>query len=301
VCSEIDLRIPARADHLASRRSEETAALTILSEITLRWDSPEVEVNVSFDNRMEDHRLRVLFPTGLGEAARVDAGAHFWVERRPMRIRRVQDDLYYEDMQTQPHQQFIDATDGARGLAFINDCLTEYEALNDPERTVSLTLLRAVKNEICAEYRTVSEFPRQKGGQCLGPHRFRYAVAPHAGDWRAAGLARRAERFNAPALMVQTTAHMGDLPREMSFCALDSADLRLSALKPAADRPTVIARIYNPTPAPADGTLRFFRPLRSAWRTNLNEDRIAPLDLNANGDLKLHGPVGGIWTVELEF
>ena len=41
----------------------------------------------------------------------------------------------------------------------------------------------------------------------IGEHRFRYALFPHAGDWRAAGTVRRAASFNRPALWTR-----GEIP-----------------------------------------------------------------------------------------
>ena len=278
--SEVTLVLPVRGNKELQQRGEEEAPLTLRTAVTLAAGSPQVDVQVDFENRHEDHYLRVLFPTGLAHAAHADAAGHFTVDRRPIRPQGPTPNSVWPDMGTLPQGNFVDVSDGKRGIAFINESLTEYEVLDNPERTVALSLLRAVRNWLCTETRVGSGFPSQKGGQCLGAHRIRYAIRPHAGDWHAAGIPRAADNFNAPMRFVQTRAHDGSLPeKRASLFAIENPVARFSALKKAEDRDTWILRLFNPTDSRQETRIRFGFPLAGAWLTDLNEKRASKLDV----------------------
>ncbi|MBN2309473.1 MAG: alpha-mannosidase [Candidatus Hydrogenedentes bacterium] len=308
--SEITMQLPQAGNKEQQRRGDALEGLTIRTAVTLRAGEEQVEVRVEFENRHEDHFLRAMFPTGLSGARYADAGGHFGVDRRPIRPQGPGPDLIWRDMGTQPHNTFVDVSDEGLsdrgvGLAFLSDGLTEYEVLDNDERTVALSLLRAVRNWICTETRVGSSFPSQKGGQCLGRHALRYALRPHAGDWREAGIPGAAERFNAGLRLVQTR-NAGDAPGEplprggASLFSVEGPDLRFAALKRAEDRPTFVVRVYNPTDEERAGTIRFAAPLARAWETNLNEERVRELELAAPGAVPITAAAHRIVTVEIE-
>jgi alpha-mannosidase len=66
-----------------------------------------------------------------------------------------------------------------------------------------------------------------------GVHVFRYAIAPHAGDWRAAGIPRLAAAFNRPCLALHEPAHGGPLPPTYSFASTNSSHVDVETVKPA--------------------------------------------------------------------
>lgn len=48
-----------------SESSKETATLILKTKILIEKDNKQIKFETSFDNKMKDHRLRVLFPTGI--------------------------------------------------------------------------------------------------------------------------------------------------------------------------------------------------------------------------------------------
>ncbi|NLX22302.1 MAG: alpha-mannosidase [Phycisphaerae bacterium] len=299
--SEVTMRLPTRGLKEEQRRGDGLADLTIRTAITLRAGSRQVDVEVEFENRHEDHFLRAMFPTGLSAADHADAGGHFIVDRRPIRPQGPAEESVWPDMATLPHNNFVDVSDGECGLAFLNDSLTEYEVGDTPERVVALSLLRSVRNWVCTEMRCGSEWPTQKGGQCMGKHHIRYALLPHGGRWDEAGVAPAAERFNVPLRLVQTRTGPGTLPAgQASLFAIDNQLLRFSALKRTEDRETVIVRLYNPTHKPQQGRLRFLAPMARAWLTDLNEERISEIALADDGTIPVTAAPYKIVTIELE-
>ena len=298
--SEITMRIPRRGNKELQRRGGELAGLTIRTAVTLRGGAEEAEVNVRFENRHEDHYLRAMFPTGLADATHADAGGHFTVDHRPIRPQGPTPDSVWPDMGTLPQNNFVDVSDGQTGVAFLNDSLTEYEVLDNGERTVALSLVRAVRNWVCTETRVGSDFPSQKGGQALGGHAIRYAIRPHAGDWRAANIPLASERFNAAPRIVQTRGHEGVLPaKEASLFAIDNPVLRFSTLKKCEDRNTFVVRLYNPTDERQTGRVRFNANIARAWETSLNEKRERELKVTKGNAVAVVAAPHKVVTVEL--
>src|SRR5262249_42208544 len=80
----------------------------------------------------------------------------------------------------------------------------------------------------------------------LGAHEFSYAVLPHAGDWRQAGVVAEAAAFNAPLLW------MPGSEGERCFARVDGG-LVLDTVKRAEDADALILRLYEPHGAPGAG------------------------------------------------
>jgi mannosylglycerate hydrolase len=276
--NSITMHLPVGSENNPTGRSSQLKDMTIKTSVSLSAGSDIIEVEVEFENNHQDHRLRVMFPTGLEKAKSANAGGHFIVDTRDIKPQGPQEGAIWPDMATQPHSDFVDISDGKNSIAFINDCLTEYEVLEDDKRTVALTLLRAVKNWICTEFRVGSEFPSQKGSQCFGRHSYRYAIKPYSGSWQQGDIAYAAQNFNAPLRLVQTAQHSNkkaSLPSsECSFIGIDNKMLRFSALKKANDRNSLIIRIYNPSSDTQKGILNLYKPAKQAWLTDLNEKRL---------------------------
>lgn len=280
-----------------SRRSDETVAMKILSYITMKRDSKQLDIRVEVDNNAEDHRVRVFYPTDIKTDYAYSAG-HFTVDKRPV----APGDEYYVDMQTLPQQSFVDVSDGDKGIAFLNNCLTEYELRNDGHSTMALTLFRGVRNIICSEMRALGAFPKQKGGQCLGLQEFEYSLYFHNGDWQRGKAFKKAREFNVAPTIMQTSCHKGgNLQSGSSLFSIESDDLVLSALKKSEDRQSYILRLFNPTDETVDTEISFFKEIRRACMTNLNEERIGDLKIEKDRKVRISAGQNKIITIELEF
>jgi len=299
--SEVTMLLPQHGDKEQQCRGDKLTEFTIKTAVTLKAEAEQIEVNVEFENRHEDHYLRAMFPTNLEEATHADAGGHFYVDHRPIRPQGPSSNSIWPDMATLPQNNFVDVSDGKVGLAFLNDSLTEYEVLDNKERTVALSVLRAVRNWICTESRVGTALPSQKGGQSLGHHSIRYAIRPHSGDWKTANVPLAAEQFNIAPRPVQTRRHEGNLPaQQSSLFAIENSMLRFSTLKKTEDRNTFIVRIYNPTNERQKGRLRFaFSPAR-VWQTDLNEKRRKELKITKANTVPVTAEPYKILTVEIK-
>ncbi len=171
--TEIKLRVPSyslkpeNAVRGESRRSDEETDLVITCHYTLKKDSKRVNVKLKVNNTAEDHRLRVMFDTGI-KAEFSEAAGHFTVDRRSVTPVKDGNGEYYPEMQTVPQQSFVDLSDGKTGFAVLSNSFTEFEAMDNEERTLAVTLFRSVRNIICSEFRSAGVFAHENGGQSPG-------------------------------------------------------------------------------------------------------------------------------------
>jgi mannosylglycerate hydrolase len=299
ICSEVAMMIPQNGIKCEQRRGDKIEPLIIKTKVTLKAGKPHAEVQIDFENRHEDHVLRVMLPSGLSQANYVDAGGHFNVDRRPIRPQGPDNDTVWPDMGTLPQNNFVDVSDGDFGLAVLNDSLMEYEVLDNSERTIALTLLRAVHNIFCREIRVNLEIPSEKGGQCLGKHSIRFALYPHRGNWKSTEIPCEAMMFNVPVRLVQTRRHDGTMfGTEMSLFEIGNKNLIFSALKRSEDRDSYILRLYNATDEVQSSLLRLMRPLKEAWLTNLDEQRLEKLQIEHDGTIRLIASPKKIMSIE---
>ncbi|MBW7865018.1 MAG: hypothetical protein H3C30_11480 [Candidatus Hydrogenedentes bacterium] len=298
---EVMMEVPARLDENggdpwqrldgignSASRAEGTRPLRIVSRITLRRGAKSVAVDVSFDNTVEDHRLRVFFPT-----------------RRPGKVCRVEsafdvisrDTVFGPDSPwhncqgvTFPMQRFVDVSDGAAGLAFISRGLREYEVTQDAERAIAVTLLRAYEVNLTTVSCRWDAHPEMKLAQAPGAHAFSYLICPHAGYYAAGGVVAEAERFVTPLEPAQAGAHPGGLPARMGFLEMEPDILTFSALKRAENGDGWIVRVANPTMTAMKGKLHFGQTPVSAEMVSLEEVSEKELPVKNNTVVFTAGP-----------
>lgn len=301
---EYEWWLPAELAPHRQARSREKKPLRIVSTVTLGRSSRRVDIETQVENTVKDHRLRVVFPTWLA----VDhcwAEGHFDVLRRPVSIPQPPLEVWKEDQPRQyPQQSFCDVSNGQVGLAILNVGLPEFQVSEGPERAIALTLLRAVNylgadgflNTIMGGAGPFIETPDSQCQRCLT---FRYALLPHAGDWRAAGVQREAHHFNAGVRCIVTRRHEGELPLTYSFVSLEGEDVVLSALKRSEDGQAVIVRLWNGTEEGRAVSLRLAHPPSRAWLADLRERPLEELPVR-DGILPLQVGAKRIVTVRVE-
>lgn len=303
---EVSMEVPLYGHRPASffgadsSRSKETAVMTFTTYLTLKKGSRRLDVKVIVENTAEDHRVRVMYPTGIKTGFACAAG-HFGVDKRPVMPKDDYSQSYYVDMQTLPQQSFVDVSDRQEGFAVLNNCLTEYELKNDRKSTLALTLLRGVRNIICSEMRALGKFPGQKGGQCLGRQEYTYSIYPHVYDWDGGKVFKEAKKFNVPLTAMQTAAHkLGKIPSGTALYEIDNDTLVISALKKAEDRNSYILRVFNPTGEGIGWRFKTHVPIKAAYLDNLNEERQSALAVKEDNSIELHAGGNKIITVEFE-
>lgn len=266
VVFEIDTELELPAAREGDGRSGATVTCSAKSFVTLTAGVKRVDIRTVIDNRAQDHRLRVLFPTGIPATVAHAEGA-FDVIERSIAVPPCAD--WREPMPvTHPQKSFVDVSGGGIGLTVINKGQPEYEVKDDEARTVAVTLLRAVGNGVRAPEQQVE-------GQMQGQYVFEYALYPHAGDWAEAESFRQAHAFNTPMVVGQSGISAGELPMEMSFVDIKDAKFVLSAVKKAEAGDAITLRGFNISSEKLSTTAEIFRG-GAAEFVDLKEDSQGP-------------------------
>jgi alpha-mannosidase len=114
----------------------------------------------------------------------------------------------------------------------------------------------------------------------VGRHAFAYAVMPHVGGWREAGVVAEAARFETPLRWAPGTAE------PHSFFSIDDPNLVLDTVKRAEDSGALVVRLYEAHGARGTARLRVGVAFTGAVRCNLLEDAGSPLPA-AGGEVEL--------------
>src|SRR5207248_3344760 len=176
----------------------------------------------------------------------------FGYAERPTHFSTAADAAKYEV----PGHRWADLSEHGFGAAVLTDSKYGYSCHGDELR---VSLLRAPKS------------PDPEAD--LGRHEFAYALFPHAGGWREAGVVEEALRFNVP-------LRRSSAPTE-SFASADDPNLVLDTIKRAEDSDAFVLRLYEAHGARGTARLRLAAPFSAARRANALEDDGDPLEVDA--------------------
>jgi alpha-mannosidase len=224
--------------------------------VRLDADSRRLEFHTTIDWDEEHTLLKVCFPLAV-HARTATYEMPFGFAERPTHWSTSWDRARYEV----PGHRWADLSEHGFGVALLNDCKYGWSCFGNELR---LSLLRA---------------PRMPDPAAdSGRHEFAYALLPHAGGWREAGLVGEAACFNAP---LRTTS--ADVPE--SFASVDDPNLVLDTIKRAEDSDALVLRLYEAHGARGRARVRVGEPFASARRANALEDDGDALE--ADGDTVL--------------
>lgn len=270
---EWKLKLPAETSRDSIGRSDSVVDCPITSYFTVTRGVPRVDVVTTVDNHAKDHRLRVLFPTGIDTTVSYAEG-QFDVLERNIGVPKE----WVNASSSYPQQRWVDVNDGERGLCIINKGLTEYEVYKDEAKTIALSLLRCVGRLSGGSDAPGAELT--PGAQCLGEYTFEYSIYPHAGSWDEDQVWKQAHQHNIPLYPLQTSAHDGDLPTQYSFLETSHTELIVSAIKKAEDSDMLVVRFYNTTDAEIKKAWIKVNGAKSAKLLNMNEEVIGDVQFS---------------------
>jgi mannosylglycerate hydrolase len=274
---------------------EETRSVNITTVYRLVKGERFLRISTTIENTVKDHILRALFPSGV-KTDTVHAEVAFDVVERGIPLPDTRD--WREPYKpVQPHQNFVDLSDGKRGVALLNRGLPQYEAVDDEQRTLALTLLRAHRawNSI-----RLAHYPDQSGTQLQGTYTFEYAVLPHRGDWDKGGVLLEAEKYNIEPIVGAAGPGEGELPLEHSFLEIEGDGLVMNALKQGEwDTDAVIIRLSNPTTRDIKGAVKLSLPVQKAELVNLMETEVEEELKPKDGRINVTIPAKKIATMRL--
>ncbi|MBM3190856.1 MAG: glycoside hydrolase family 38, partial [Chloroflexi bacterium] len=186
ICTRMSVPEAFRFDRMT--RSEAFADLIVDSLVSLRPGADRVEVETTVHNAADDHRLRVLFPSG-AQADTYLADSPFDVVERGIAL-RADNHLYRElEVETRPQQSWTAVYGGGRGLAVVSAGQMESAVRDLPERPIALTLFRGTRRTVMTE--------GEPEGLLRGALRFRYWIVPLAGEPDRARLCYLGQQLGA--------------------------------------------------------------------------------------------------------
>jgi alpha-mannosidase len=213
---------------------------------TVRMDAgaERLEFHCQVDWRESNTMLKVLFPVEV-LARSATYQMQFGYTERPTHYSTSHDLARYEV----PGHRFADLSEHGFGVALLTDCKYGYSTYGNEMR---ISLLRS----------PTTPDPLAD----VGSHQFAYAVMPHVGGWREAGVVAEAARFEWPLRWAPGTAKPG------SFFSVDDPNLVLDTVKRAEDSDALVLRLYEAHGARGTARLRVDVPFTAAVRCNLLED-----------------------------
>ena len=151
----------------------------------------------------------------------------------------------------EPGQSWVDVSAGGRGLTVINNAKGGYDVRGGD---IGISVVRS---PVWAWHD-----PREleEGGDFSymdqGRQDFHVRLVPHAGDWSAADVVRRAAELNQAPFALIETYHAGPLPQARSFASDGGGGVVLTVLKGAEDGGGYVGRAYETAGRTTDASLR---------------------------------------------
>lgn len=229
----------------------------IRQRVSLSAGSRRIDFHTQIEWRERQTLLKVAFPV----AVRADEATYHiqWgTIKRPTHRNTSWEQAKYEVA----GHYFADLSEHDYGVSLLNDCKYGYDVRDNVLR---LTLLKS------------PIYPDPNAD--LGAHVFTYSVLPHADPSLQTTFAE-AYRLNAPVLIVPSNGAPAAEP--LSLLSVDSPTAIVETVKRAEDCDDLIVRLYRRTNARGAVTVQFGVPVQAVWRTNLLEETLEALPLQAN-------------------
>jgi hypothetical protein len=275
--AQLSLELPR-----VSARSGRSAALVrqhVDLALVLDAGSRLLRIRVRIVNRARDHRLRIVFATGIAGTVTLADAMFGPVMREPVAQPPGTERLEVASP-TAPFARWVARFGTTHGVAIISDGLGEYEAMNDG--SVAVTLIRAVGAL------SRSDLPERPGNagwptptpaaQCRGSYRAEFGIVAHASgrDDAIDEIERAADDLLLPLRGTSLRSAVA-APLAVAGLSLQGAGLRFLACKPSDDGDWTVLRCVNSTGRIVSGAWHCGWPLREARRSRLDEQPGEPV------------------------
>jgi len=228
-------------------------ASSLVQTVRLDAESRRLEFRTTVDWRESHTLLKVCFPLDV-HAPTATYEMPFGYAERPTHYSTSWDRARYEV----PGHRWADLSEHGFGVALLSDSKYGWSCYGHDLR---LSLLRSTKS------------PDPDAD--MGEHEFAYALLPHGGGWREAGIVAEAARFNVPMRLTSP-------PPVDRLAAVDDPNLVLDTVKRAEDSDALVLRLYEAHGARGTARVRLGVPFTSARRANVLEDDGEPLEVEGS-------------------
>lgn len=222
---------------------------TIRQIVRLDAASPRLEFHCTVDWRENHKMLKVAFPVNV-RAMNATYEMQFGCVERPTHFNTLADLAKYEV----PGHNWADLSEHGFGIALLSESKYGWSTHNNVMR---LSLLRSPSS------------PDPTADRCV--HQFAYAIMPHRGDWRQAGVVAEGRRFNSPLLLAAGLLP----PSEMVSC--DNPNLVIDTVKKADESDALVLRLYECHGSRGVANLVVNLPFKSVQMANILEEPLGAI------------------------
>lgn len=294
------LELPIAVEKDRKSRRNETIPVKVTISISLAKNSKTVCFKTVFNNIVRDHKLSVLFPTGICTDKSYSDGS-FEIFERPLEYRKNHHGHTGDEILRHPMQKFIDLNNGQSGIALFSKGIHEYQTFAiEGKAAVELTLLRSVTQRFPVHGDVFIDFDEHPS-QSQGTQTFEYALYFHAGDCTTGKVQREAFSYVISPAVYQHAAgsHAGNLPLTYSFMSKENDVVTLHAIKRPETEEGIIIRLCNPTSQNQNEQISLAPTVDKAWLCQADESIIKPINIT-NHTIRLQIEPYKIITIQLK-
>ena len=255
--------------NLTSREQEQdNIQIEFFVILSLEKNSSLVKVDIEVENKAIEHRVRVLFRTGI-ESVESIADQQFGTIRRPVYLSEVEnwrENGWNEKPRTiEPMQSFVSLADDHENVSIITDCVREYQITGKKFDTIALTLFRSTPEMGKAE---LKDRPGRASGMAnwetpdanlLKNLKFNFAISIGKNEYSISKISniskeyltpfyyyQAAEFKNVDIFFLMNKPEIQDVPFDYSIFSSENRNCILSTVKKAEKENALIIRVYNP-------------------------------------------------------
>ncbi|MFE9654671.1 hypothetical protein [Micromonospora sp. NPDC006431] len=291
-----EYRWPVGADVDAGSRRVERETVSVTTRVEVRAGEPFARLRLAFDNRCDDHRVRLHLP--LPAPARSSyAEGQFAVVERGLTAEGGGGEV---PLPTFPASGFVAAGSAEGSLAVLLTQPTEYE-LTESGRELAITVLRAIgmlsRNRHALRDEPAGPQLPTPQAQCRGERSVELAVLPFRGDWDSARVPAAAEAYRHELLAFPGTGDpSAGLPAPVTGLTVDGDGVTLTSVRDRDGRVELRVVATRGTAA----VIGAGRRVRGAWRADLRGRPGEALPVDGEGLVRLPLRAWEIATVQLD-
>jgi alpha-mannosidase len=251
---------PLRAAVMFNTKISEHSMLS--QTVRLSAHSRRLEFITDVDWHESKKILKVEFPVNV-RATNATYEMQFGNVERPTHFNTMYDLARFEV----PGHKWADLSEHGFGVALLTESKYGYSTFGN---TMRISLLRSAK------------YPDPNAD--MGKQHFEYAILPHAGSWREAGVVAESYRYNAPILFATGKS------KARSFASSSDPNLVLDTIKKSDESSGTIVRLYECHGARGTATITVDLPFKSATIVNLLEEKQGMAKVSGNQVEVAYGP-----------
>lgn len=224
--------------------------LTWRQSIKLYAGVDRIDFATEIDWDTAQRRIRVAFPTAIKTDEAFYSIPYGAIERGK----------YEADMSQMPSTNgdwpavnWVDVGGDGWGVALVNTGTPSHKI---EDGVIYMSLLRSPTDRWCLNEPEYYDCPDFDGARDAGRHEFHYSLIPHEGDWRSAGIEKRAREINNPMVCRMPEETGSDLAPVHSFIKFDATDnVIITAIKKAERDDSLVVRLAETNGEPGSASV----------------------------------------------